>query len=91
MFDAPFRGMPGSVSPSRRFRPCYIRSVWGTTDMDCRPYILDDGGRITGVHELDCANDEEATEKAAQLLDGHDLEVWHRERRVARMKHHTRQ
>ena len=49
------------------------------------------GGRITGVHDLDCANDEEATENAAQLLDGHDLEVWHRERRVARMKHHKRQ
>ncbi|QOG23050.1 hypothetical protein [Bradyrhizobium sp. SEMIA] len=26
--------------------------------MDYRAYILDDDGRITGVHELDCANDE---------------------------------
>lgn len=59
--------------------------------MDYRAYILDGDGRITGVHQLDCANDEEARETAGQLLDGHDLEVWHRERRVARLKHHTRQ
>ncbi|UFW48507.1 MULTISPECIES: hypothetical protein [Bradyrhizobium] len=59
--------------------------------MDYRAYILDDDGRITGVHELDCANDEEAEEKAAQLRDGHDLDVWQRERHVVRLKRHTRQ
>jgi len=59
--------------------------------MDYRAYILDDDGRIIGVHELNCADDDEAKEKAAQLLDGHDLEIWRRERRVARLKHHTRQ
>ena len=59
--------------------------------MDYRAYILDDDGRIIGVHELNCTNDEEANEKAAKLLDGHDLEVWHRERRVTRLKHQTRQ
>jgi hypothetical protein len=59
--------------------------------MDYRAYLVDADGHIVGVHELDCASDEEAKQKAAQLLDGHDLEVWHRERRVARLKHHTRQ
>jgi len=59
--------------------------------MDYRAYILDDDGRITGVHELDCADDDEAKEKAAQLLDGHDLDVWQRARHIARLKHHTRQ
>ncbi|MDA9497308.1 hypothetical protein XI05_07160 [Bradyrhizobium sp. CCBAU 11357] len=58
--------------------------------MDYRAYVLDDDGRIIGVHELDCANDDEAKEKASQLLDGHDLEVWQRERCVARLKHPTR-
>jgi hypothetical protein len=58
--------------------------------MDYRAYMLDDDDRIIGVHELDCADDAEAEQKAAQLLDGNDLEVWHRERRVARLKHHTR-
>ncbi|SFI62708.1 hypothetical protein [Bradyrhizobium sp. Gha] len=59
--------------------------------MHYRAYILDDDGRITGVHELDCANDEEAKEKAAQLFDGHDLDVWRRERHVVRLKHQERQ
>ncbi|SFJ68748.1 hypothetical protein [Bradyrhizobium sp. Gha] len=59
--------------------------------MDYRAYILEDDGRITGVHELDCANDEEAKEKAAQLLDGHDLDVWRRERHLVRLKHQKRQ
>ena len=58
--------------------------------MDYRAYFLDADGHITGVHELDCAGDEEAKQKAAQLLDGHDLEVWHRDRRVAVLKRHTR-
>ena len=59
--------------------------------MDYRAYILDEDGHITGVHELDCANDDEAKEKAAQLLDGHDLDVWRRERHIARLTRHTRQ
>jgi hypothetical protein len=58
--------------------------------MDYRAYILDDEGRIIGVHELDCADDDEAKQKAAQLLDRQDLEVWQRARMVARLKHHTR-
>ncbi|MBM7485462.1 hypothetical protein ACVWWI_001211 [Bradyrhizobium sp. USDA 3686] len=59
--------------------------------MDYRAYIMREDGRISGVHEIDCANDDEATAKARQLLDGHDLEVWHRDRRVTVLKHHTRQ
>jgi len=59
--------------------------------MDYRTYILDDEGRITGVHELDCANDEKAKEKAAQLPDRRDLDVWRRERHLTRLKRHTRQ
>ena len=71
------------------FSRWYNHSTRGTTVMDYRAYILDVDGRIIGVHELDCANDDEPSE--IKLLDGHDLEVWHRERRVARLKHHTRQ
>jgi hypothetical protein len=56
-----------------------------------RAYVLDDEGHITGVHEMNCANDEEARQKAAQLLDGHELEVWNRQRRVARLKPQTKQ
>lgn len=55
--------------------------------MDYRAYVLSDDGHITAVHELDCADDEEAKQKAAQLLDGHDLEVWYRGRKIALLKH----
>jgi hypothetical protein len=55
--------------------------------MDYRAYILDESGRICGVRELDCANDEEAKTQAAQMLDGHDLEVWHRKQRIAVLRH----
>ena len=58
--------------------------------MDYRAYILNDEGHIIGVHELNCADDDEAKAKAAQMLDGHDLEVWQCERRIAVLKHHTR-
>jgi len=44
-------------------------------------------GSSFAVHELDCADDEQAKQKAAQMLDGYDLEVWCRERKVAVLKH----
>jgi hypothetical protein len=52
-----------------------------------RAYVLNADGHITAVHELDCADDEQAKQKAAQMLDGYDLEVWCRERKVALLKH----
>jgi hypothetical protein len=35
------------------------------------------------VRELDCTNDLEALEAAQKFLDGHDLELWSRERHIA--------
>ncbi|MGY0571624.1 hypothetical protein AB8Z38_29985 [Bradyrhizobium sp. LLZ17] len=57
--------------------------------MDYRAYSQD--GHISGVQELDCADDDEAKAKATQMLDRHDLELWQRDRRVAVLKRHTRQ
>jgi hypothetical protein len=54
--------------------------------MDYRAYILDENGRICGVKELDCSSDEEARSKAAQMIDGHDLEVWRRKAEDCRAK-----
>lgn len=51
-----------------------------------RAYVLNADGHITAVHEPDCADDEEAKRKAAQMLDGRDLEVWCREPKVALLK-----
>jgi hypothetical protein len=36
---------------------------------------------------LICADDDEAMEKAKQLVDGHDVELWQLDRKVARFDH----
>jgi hypothetical protein len=36
---------------------------------------------------LDCADDAEAVERAKQLLDGHDVELWLLDRKVAMLDH----
>jgi hypothetical protein len=52
-----------------------------------RVYILSDEGHISRFRELDCADDEEAKHVAAQMLDGHDFEVWQEKRLVATLRH----
>jgi hypothetical protein len=37
---------------------------------------------------LSCDNDDAASEKAKQLIDGHDLELWQQARKVAVFKQH---
>jgi hypothetical protein len=34
---------------------------------------------------LDCADDSAAIESAKQLVDGHDIELWQRDRMVAKL------
>jgi len=58
--------------------------------MDYRAYALDDEGHIIAVHEFDCSSDEEAKQTVARMLDGHDLEVWQLNRRIAVLRRHTR-
>jgi hypothetical protein len=53
-----------------------------------RIYRLDEQGRVTAPPvELYCSNDEEAIERAKQLLDEVDLEIWNLARFVRRLKH----
>jgi hypothetical protein len=35
-----------------------------------------------------CADDYAAKERAEQLVDGHDVELWFLDRRIAEFKHH---
>jgi len=42
-----------------------------------RAYVLDDDGRMAGAVEFDCADDEEASERANELRNG-DVELWRR-------------
>ena len=53
-----------------------------------RVYTIGPDGRFIGAAELeDCDNDEAAIERARQLLDGHDLDIWQRDRFVRRLSH----
>jgi hypothetical protein len=51
---------------------------------DYRVYVLDDADHVKDRIELDCADDSAAIEYAKQYIDGHDIELWQRDRRIAR-------
>ena len=48
-----------------------------------RVFIIGLDGRFIKAHELDCPDDSSATEAARQFVDGHDLELWCLDRKVA--------
>jgi hypothetical protein len=35
---------------------------------------------------LECADDTDATEQAERLVDGHDVELWQRDRKIAKFE-----
>ena len=52
-----------------------------------RFYTLTRDDHIRGVPTtVTCANDQEALRKAAEMVDGHDIELWTGNRRVSRIK-----
>lgn len=51
-----------------------------------RVYLTSDSGYFIGIREINCVTDAEAVAAARRLLEGCDLEVWHRGRRVARIR-----
>jgi hypothetical protein len=36
--------------------------------------------------DMECSSDDDAISSAQQLLDGHDVEIWQRERFITRLK-----
>jgi hypothetical protein len=55
-----------------------------------RAYTVDHDGHFNGIEPLTCADDAEAIEKAKQLVDGRDVELWKGARLVIRLKHESR-
>jgi hypothetical protein len=49
-----------------------------------RVYVIGEDGHFMKSELLDCADDSTAIESAKQLIDGHDIELWQRDRRIAR-------
>lgn len=52
-----------------------------------RVYFIGSDGHITAGQFIEGANDREATEKARQLVDGQDVELWQRARLIGRFPH----
>jgi hypothetical protein len=49
-----------------------------------RVYVIGQDGHFIKSIDLSCADDSAAIESAKQLIDGHDLELWQSDRRIAR-------
>jgi hypothetical protein len=49
-------------------------------------YIVGPDGHILNRIDLFCANEEEAKECAFRLIDGENVELWQRDRRIAEFK-----
>jgi hypothetical protein len=52
-----------------------------------RAYILAPDGRIMRPVDLECPDDEAAKEAAKQLVNIHDVELWHGARKIETFKH----
>ena len=52
-----------------------------------RAYMVGSDGYFWDAVPLVCSNDDEAMEKAKQLVNGSDVELWQRDRQVAEFKH----
>jgi hypothetical protein len=52
---------------------------------DYRVFVIGPDGHVIDRFEFKCRGDKEA-EKAKQLLDSHDIELWHPDRKFAESK-----
>ena len=55
--------------------------------MDYRVFVLGEDGHVVHRHEFWCETEDEAKERAQQLVDGRDVELWHRDRKIATFRH----
>jgi hypothetical protein len=53
---------------------------------DYRAYMVDGDGHFYEAVALVCADDAEAIQKAKQLVDHHEVELWQLDRKVATFK-----
>jgi hypothetical protein len=49
-----------------------------------RAYLVGSDDHIQNVVHLNCADDDQAIILAKAFVDGHDIELWQRDRKVAR-------
>jgi hypothetical protein len=51
-----------------------------------RSYIIGRDGRFDTAMEFDCDDDKAAMESAKQLVNGRDVELWQRDRKIAKFE-----
>src|SRR5882757_35667 len=61
-------------------------NLGGQTMQDYRAYIPGPDGHIQNRVDIVCEDDEAAKERAKQLVDGHDVELWQSARHIATFK-----
>ena len=49
-------------------------------------YLIGRDGRYIKAVDLTCADDEAAKKRALKMVDGHDVELWHHARRIAKFR-----
>lgn len=79
------RNPHGLSVPSGVALPWLITNRWEMPDY--RAYIVGHDGRFQRFEKIDAASDDEAVKKARQFLNGHDVEVWHLDRKIAVLSH----
>jgi hypothetical protein len=52
-----------------------------------RAFLVGPDGHFHSSQVLDAPDDDQAIEAAKPLVDGHDVEVWHRDRKVTVLTH----
>ena len=51
----------------------------------CRTYIIGRDDHFWSDEDIECADDQEATQKAQQTMDGRDVELWEQGRFIVRL------
>ena len=54
--------------------------------LDYRVFVLREDGRVVDRHEFWSATEDDARERARQLVDRRVVELWHRDRKIATFK-----
>jgi hypothetical protein len=57
------------------------------SDTGYHAFVIGPDGHVQMRYDLRCASEEEAKQKAEQLVDGHDIELWQRDKKIATFKH----
>jgi hypothetical protein len=58
--------------------------------MEYRAYIVGEDGHFASYRAFVCTDDSEAITMAKQLVDGHDVELWQRDRKIATFEHNPK-